>query len=413
MKALIRFMCILCLIFSVTTPLLAGGIDNKHNFSAEYVRTLNRNAATDSADAVVYNPAGVVKMEDGLYLSISGQYALKDYSNTVGGIEYDTDEPDFVPSLFALYTRHRWAAFAAVTIPCGGGTVDYERGSATTLAIGNGIILGSGGKFNHVKSQRMEGESLYYGFTVGGAYALSDTVSASIGIRYIDAQIDTKGYAILNNATTPLVPDTTYSVDYEERGDGLGGIAGVNIAPTKELNIGVRYETKTGLDLETKERRDDINGITNGSKRKRDLPPLLGLGIACNIRPNVRAEANLTYYFNKDANWDDVGLTTADETQKSNGYDMGIALEYTFNPGVKGSLGYMYTETGIDPDNMSIEAPQLDAHTLAAGVAYEATFGLNLNFGVLMVFYDGETTTAGIKLEKKDMVMALGIQYKL
>jgi long-chain fatty acid transport protein len=410
------------LIVCSTSSLLAGGIDNKHNYSAEYVRTLNRNAATDSADAVVYNPAGVVKMEDGLYLNISGQYALKDYSNAIGGKKYSTDEPDFVPSLFALYTQDRWAAYAAMTIPCGGGKVDYENGSATTLSIGQATIQTVNNQYGvdmydgTIKDQCMEGESFYYGFTVGGAYALNDALSVSLGVRYIDTQIERKGSATLGRTAIGVaagVPET-YCVDYEETGDGWGGIVGVNIAPTKALNIGARYETKVSLDLQTKEKKDDIDSITNGSKRNRDLPALLGLGVACNIRPNLKAETNFTYYLNKDVDWDDVGLTTtADETKKSHGYDLGIALEYAFSPKVKGSLGYLYTETGIDPDNMCIEAPELDAQSLAVGLAYEATCGLDFNLGVLIVFYDEATTTADIKLEKKDMVIALGLQYRL
>lgn len=77
MKKLFTLLFVGGLIFSTASPLIAGGVDNKHNFSAEYIRTLNRNAATDSADAVAYNPAGVVKMEDGLYVSLSGQYVKK------------------------------------------------------------------------------------------------------------------------------------------------------------------------------------------------------------------------------------------------------------------------------------------------------------------------------------------------
>ena len=89
MKKLFVLLSMVGLVFLLTAPLLAGGIDNKHNFSAEYIRTLNRNAATDSADAVVYNPAGVMRMENGFYLNFSGQYAAKDYSDTIGGIWTD------------------------------------------------------------------------------------------------------------------------------------------------------------------------------------------------------------------------------------------------------------------------------------------------------------------------------------
>ena len=61
--------------------LYAGGIINKQNLSADYIRTLNRNAATDMADAAAYNPAGTAMMEDGLYVKADAIYFWKDYSN--------------------------------------------------------------------------------------------------------------------------------------------------------------------------------------------------------------------------------------------------------------------------------------------------------------------------------------------
>ena len=42
----------------VVDAVMAGGIINKNNQSADYMRTLNRAAATDYADIAVYNPAG-------------------------------------------------------------------------------------------------------------------------------------------------------------------------------------------------------------------------------------------------------------------------------------------------------------------------------------------------------------------
>ena len=61
----------------------AGGIDNKTNWSAEWVRTLNRNAATDFADIAMYNPAGTVKLHEGFTINGSFQYGLKEYTNNV------------------------------------------------------------------------------------------------------------------------------------------------------------------------------------------------------------------------------------------------------------------------------------------------------------------------------------------
>lgn len=410
MKRLIIVLCAVSLIVSSASLLCAGGIDNKNNFSAEWMRTLNRNAATDSADIVVYNPAGVMKMDDGLYTNLSIQYAMKDYSHNLGGTDYDTDEPDIVPGLFGVYKKGRWAGFAAFSIPCGGGSVDYKRGDATTVGLGTRIIAGSGGLFSAIKDQRLEGESYYYGYTVGGAYAVNEKLSVSLGARYIDAQREFKGFATLSG----LAPDTTYEVDYEETDDGWGGIVGLNYAPTEALNIGLRYETKTSIDLKTRLKKDTIPGglVTDGAVRNRDLPALFSAGASYKVTPRVRVEAGLTYYLQDSANWDDNPVSGADETKKDNGYDVGVALEYAFNSQWKGSAGYMYTDVGIDTDNMSIEAPELDAHTIGFGVEYKPVSAMNVNLGVLKTFYDDAKTTSGIEFDKDVVIIALGIQYK-
>jgi len=194
-------------------------------------------------------------------------------------------------------------------------------------------------------------------------------ISVSLGARYVDASRDFKGYATLDNSAIPAVPDSTYRIDYEETGNGWGGIIGVNVTPLEELNIGLRYETKTNIDLSTHVTTDDLGILTEGFQRNRDLPALLGLGVSYKFTPKIRVEADLTYYFNDDAGWENNPITSADETKKDDGYDIGIAFEYTFNPKWKASVGYMYTDVGIEPDNMSVETPELDASTIAAGVA--------------------------------------------
>jgi long-chain fatty acid transport protein len=410
MKKVLVSLCVAGLMVSSASFLFAGGIENKHNWSAEYIRTLNRNAATDSVDAVVYNPAGVMKMEDGFYLGLSGQYAIKEYSNELAGIEYDTDEPDFIPSLFTLYKKDKWATFGAVTVVVAGGEVDYKDGNVTTLGIAQRVIAASP-LFDSLLDHYLKGESYFIGYTIGGAYAINDMVSVSLGARYVDAGREFRGYATLGS-NNPLVPDTTFNVDYEETGHGWGGIIGVNIAPTEELNIGIRYETKTSIDLRTDEKTDDINFITDGFKRNRDLPALLGVGASYKISPKIKVDANFTWYLNNDVEWDDNPITMGDETRKDNGYDIGIACEYTFNPTWKASVGYMYTEVGIEPENMKVETPELNANSIAGGVAYKATPNLDLNLGVLYVFYKDSTTPTGIKYDKDVTLIGAGFQYK-
>ena len=410
MKKIFPFLFVLCLVLTSAPSLFAGGVDNKHNFSVEWVRTLNRNAATDSADGVVYNPAGMMQMENGLFLNLSSQYAIKDYSNTIGGVEYSSDTPSFIPSLFCLYKQDRWAAYAAFTIPSGGGKVEFDNGSATTLVLAQQFMAGANAiiglpLYDTINSQSLESEVIYYGYTIGGAYSLNKMVSVSLGLRFIDADKEANG-SVSIGASSGLAPDMAAKIDYKENADGWGGIIGLNIAPSDEVNIGIRYETKTDLDFKTTVNSDDLGALANAGKARRDLPAILGIGIAYKIKPELNIETDFTYYLNEKANWNGA------EDNVDNGYDLGFAIEYKFKPGLKGSIGYMYTDTGIDADYILPEAPQMGAHTVAAGLSCKLKPDLNFDMGILRAFYDTETTSTGMKLEKEVYILAFGIQYK-
>lgn len=127
MRKFVPFLCVFGLMLLVASPLYAGAIVNKSNQSADYFRTLNRNAGTDYADIIVFNPAGTSKMEDGGYLKLDVMYITKDYSNTISSAvppgtigELTSDEPSTLPGFFAMYKQGKWAGFFAFTIPGGG-----------------------------------------------------------------------------------------------------------------------------------------------------------------------------------------------------------------------------------------------------------------------------------------------------
>ena len=226
------------------------------------------------------------------------------------------------------------------------------------------------------------------------AYKINDMFSVSLGARYSDAYKEAKGSTTINSSLGPLPPFIA-NIDYEEEADGWCGIIGVNISPNEDLNIGIRYESKTKLDFKQKV-KDDTNsldpaikmapalGVNDGAKVGRDLPALLGLGASYKFSPKIRVETNLTLYLHNDAGWKDTSPLPRDPGEVDNGYDLGIALEYTFNDKLKGSLGYLHTDTGIDAENMLPEAPELDARTIAGGVAYVISQRLRAAFSQLM-----------------------------
>jgi len=423
---LLVMLCIVGVAVFSASAVWAGGADNKTNWSAEYIRTLNRNAATDAADIVMYNPAGVMMMEDGLYGNISVHYIAKNYNNKINGTDFDQDEPSLVPGLFAVYKDNVWSGFFGVSNVIGGGKVKFENGNATTTALGMGLIEGfnyglglygipSDYWYTSISSQRLEAEAVGLGYTLGGAFKFNDMFSMSLGLRYVDTSREASGSVTISptNAYSPYNDPVTASVDYEEDADGLGFVIGFNIAPSDELNIGIHYDSKVDLDYDQTVNNDNIGvlaalGVTDGGTRTHNLPGILALGVSYQFSENLRAEADLTYYLNDSAN---------DDSIADNGFDTGVMVEYGFSETLKGSLGYMYTSTGVDAEYMTPELPELDAHTLGAGVVWEASPGLDINVSLGQVFYQSESFTipelaTTIEYEKDITFMALGFQYK-
>ena len=409
---------VVCIVAAGVTPVTAGGIDNRTNWSAEYIRTLNRNAAIDSADIAAYNPAGIMKMANGAYVNLSAQYVAKTYTNNVNGTDLESDEPSIVPGLFGIYKKDKWATYAAVTINSGGGRVKFNNGDARTRIAGSTVI--NSGIATSIIEEKVKGKSYYIGYTVGGAYAINEVVSVSLAARYIDATLKLDGTLSLSGGLSP-----TYDAEYEKTAGGWGAIIGIDLAPTDRLNIGMRYETVTKLNFKYKVTdlvspaflppllANNNPPITDGMKERRDLPALLGLGISHQCTPKLRAEANLTYYFDENADWN------GDENNVGNGYDVGLAIEYIFNDRIKGSVGYLYTDVDQAAQYKLPENPALGASTVGAGIVYTPKPAIDLNFSVAKVFYEDASytdVTSGTPLAieyKKDIIfLALGAQYK-
>ncbi len=131
MKKICIILCLSLFFGGGGSILFAGSVDHNNNFSAGYVRTFNRNAVTDSVDAAVYNPAGVVKFDNGLHISVNNQFLLKNYSHESATDTYSAKNPTlFLPSAFIGFSQNRWGVFGAFSVPAGGGSLKYKDGVA-------------------------------------------------------------------------------------------------------------------------------------------------------------------------------------------------------------------------------------------------------------------------------------------
>jgi long-chain fatty acid transport protein len=440
-KGVITFGLILVLV-GLASSLQAGGIINKQNLSADYMRTLNRNAATDMADAAVYNPAGTVFMENGLYLKADAIYLWKDYTNqlpsspaSVNLGTLDSEQPSIIPGLFTVYKQDRWSAFFAVTIPGGGGEVNYNDGNARTAVLsspsspllpgfigvpGLGTYLGGpAGNATNI-NQRIEADSYYVGYSLGAAFKVFDSLSIGGGVRYVDANQKFKGKA---QGTTG--PARTVDVKIERTDEAWNYFLGLDWAPIKDLNIGLTYMSNTPLNFKADTRDNSPGqavssgvGWVDGTHEREDLPGYVGLGVSYFIIPGVlRIEPNVTWYLEKMAKLEGQRFQ---DSHPGTSYDIGAALELILNPQWRFSVGYMHTEIqGMKSQDLLPEAPELDANTIGLGVVWSPIERLSLTLSGTRVWYESVKTEAtssrapvNTQYDKDVWGVALGIQYR-
>jgi long-chain fatty acid transport protein len=424
---------VILLMVGLASSLQAGGIINKQNLSADYMRTLNRNAATDMADAAVYNPAGTAMMQDGLSLKADVIYLNKEYSNQLPGSigplplaggTLDSDEPSIIPGLFAVYKQDRWSVFFDVTIPGGGGKVDYKDGNARTTMLslpgafgGLGTYLGGPtGNPNNI-DQSLEADSYYVGYSLGGAFKLFDSLSIGGGVRYVDAYQKFKGKA--QGAINSI------DVKIEREDTAWNYFLGLDWAPIKDLNIGLTYMSNTPLNFKADTRDTSPGqvvsnrvGWADGTHEREDLPGYIGLGVSYFIIPGtLRIEPNLTYYLEKQATFQNQRFQASDP---GNSYDIGVALEYILNPQWRFSVGYMHTEIqNMESTSLLPEAPELDANTIGLGLVWSPIERLSLTLSGTRVWYESVKTDAnssrapaGTQYDKDVWAVGFGIQYR-
>lgn len=400
----------------------AGGIDNKQNFSARYMATGSRNAATDGADIAAYNPAGIMQQKNGFVLEGDIQYIFKDYEhkytavNPAGYVEKSQDDPSIIPSFFATYKSDKWGAFTSLSINGGGGTVDYKDGNSITNDVEAGLI-GLGGAFGETNNESIYAKSYYLTYTAGGTYKVNDIFSVAAGVRYIDASKEVEAYADLTNGPV-LSPDGKLVAEYEDEADGWGWVTSINIKPIDNLLFAIRYESEVELEFETT-LKDSTNalgvatlaslGKTNNGKANRNLPAVVGLGVSWDTTEKLNLNSSFTLYLEENADWE------GEEDKMNNSYEIGVSATYALMDNLRLSCGYLYTNVGMDADDFDLTAkmsPVLDANSFFLGAGFDFNQHATVELGVATNFYDDATDSSGVEYSKQNTALALAFLYR-
>ncbi len=437
-----RFLIVLGVFGTFFATQAYAQIDNLTNMSAEWVRLANRNAATDAADIVVYNPAGLVSLADGFHLNISNQSMFRRPQHefvdpiTSESVSFKQGDPDwFVPNVYAAYTKDRWSVFTGVYIPGNGAALDYPDGSITTRLIGLELIqqinqgifdaFGVENAYTALANESIEASSLYLTGTVGGTYRVTDIVSVAAGVRYIRAENDIEGELTVTGGTLGAnTPDMPFVVDVDQSADGWGFVLGVQVIPVEDLVLALRYESEVNLNFE-----NDVNGSDNlglfidGDRNHRDFPAMVGFGASYRFTPELRGEADFNWFFQEAADWgrSDTGERISD--MAGDVWSWGLSAAYQATRELEISGGFLYTDhLWDDMDGYfqsatgAIETLYSDNWNLSTGIGYLIRPGVKVNLGVAFTIWEDETIfidagplTLPVRTENSTTTVALGV----
>ena len=383
----------------------ASNIDYLTNRSVNYFRNFARNPATDGADLVSYNPAGLVFLEEGFHISFGNQFLLKDYTidavpfwDTTSVETYQSTEPTlFLPDLYVVYRTGDWALFGAFTVPAGGGSLDYKDGVYVMPLLETGYqqaIHMSPYYFALMNEGSIMPSSEYLAGTVGASFAASDMFSFALAGRYTSAKKAYDGQAdftiFFPDSTGVPAPVGTSSrvLNVEKTATGFNAIISVDVVPVENLNIALRYETSTALDFETSVIENgwgaaflpDSSFAVEGFKQRRDLPAILAGGVSYQFSPAFKLSTTFNYYFLEDAAEDSLNGIDVDY---ENGLDIGIGIDYQISPRILAGIAFLRSDLGGSDSTYTDFEYNLNYSAIGGGIRYSVTdnFALTLAGG--------------------------------
>ncbi len=365
--------------------------------------------------------------------------------------EADLMAPIF-PSAYAVYNTGKWAFSAGFNIIGGGGSANFETGlssfevpvsSLPPMLYGSLLPLdesieGATGwdpGYRNVSAYDMSssfnGSSVYYGIQAGATYAINDMISVYLGGRYVMANNSYEGsltgvlvqapYGAIEHdgwqppgdylrqvASNPQLPaDVAYSLDStalvldamtgdaelkaSQSGSGFAPIIGVNFHFSDKLNVAVKYEHHTKIELTNDTEVDDVNMFPDGEKVRADLPGTFAVGARVNPIKNLSATVGFNYYLDKSAFYGDTlsGEQINNETSiDKNGFTYAFSLEYRVLDFLGLSAGYTGGNNGVNDNYQSGITYALKSRTYGGGFFVEVGEMLTFNAGINWTKYD-------------------------
>jgi hypothetical protein len=218
------------------------------------------------------------------------------------------------------------------------------------------------------------------------------------------------------------------NVDCTQSGMGITPLLGLNLNFDK-LNIGIKYEFLTSMEIKNETKKDDTGMFTDGVKTPNDIPALLTLAASYDIMPNVKVSAGFHHYFDSNAKMAKVKDPNnpeilVDKQKFINGgiNEFQLGAEWQINKMFLVSAGGQVTSTGVKDAYQTDMSFSLNSYSLGFGGAINVTKRMRVNLAYFFTNYNDWTKEsskyAGLPLPGKDVfsrtnkAFGIGIDYR-
>jgi long-subunit fatty acid transport protein len=490
----------------ITGSLFAGGLVTNTNQSASWVRMPSRNASTE-IDAAYFNPAGLMKLDNGFHFSLNNQtvFQTQTVESTYPYLNQSTYKgtvtAPLFPSIYAAYKFDK-LAFSVGFIPVGGGGgAKYEDGLPSFEMGQSDLVPALAAKMGATAYKMdvfFEGSSIFFGLQGAVSYKINDWLSVAAGARYVTAKNTYEGFlkdiqvntaagwtdasaimtGIAGQATTAAtstsaiitaVPQAAgltlaqaqaatiinaqqraalegalagfgspitvtigqadvvfkgaargytnkatilsdQEANAEQTGSGITPFFSLNVSLLENLNIAIKYEMATKMELTNKTTKDLTTGFLNedptkpitkfpnGEKTRSDMPAMLAVGAELKLS-KIKLTAGGNYYFDKSSDYghyvDPTPQNSTDYTVhinnseiiSNNGMSLQAGAEINLTEKFLISAGYVYGNLGVNSLYQSDLSYDLATHTFGAGGAYSITDKIKINLGASYTKY--------------------------
>ncbi len=201
--------------------------------------------------------------------------------------------------------------------------------------------------------------------------------------------------ATVSSGTAKKTSDTY--LDCDQTGWGITPIIGFNFNWNK-LNVGVKYEFLTNLNVENKTKIDGTGMFKDGVNTPHDIPALFTIGAQYDIIPSVTVSAGYHHFFDSDAGMAEVNDPNhpGQKTGKQNFIDGGIneyigGVEWRINKMFLISGGIQFTRTGVTDDYQQDLSYSLNSYSIGLGGAINVSEKVRINIGYFFTNYEDWT----------------------